>query len=164
MSQRAKWTQPPSSDHWFQAAVRYLARFDRTGAQVERFLSRKGVSADEARRIVERLTTLRYLDDRAYAGRWLESRLARTPMGPERLRAELLGKGLSEGLVEDAIRAQLNDIDEETLARRALALKQRRGRWLSPLQTSRLLHRWGFAEDTITRIIKDRQEGTDADQ
>ena len=149
-----------STDHWFQTAVRYLARFDRTAKQVEQFLKAKGASLAQARRTVERLLDLRYIDDRAYADRWLESRLARLPMGPERLRAELLSKGLTEAVVEEAIRTRLGDIDEDTLARRALQITQRRGLRLSLLQASRLLHRWGFAEDTVTRIIRDYHEGT----
>jgi regulatory protein len=57
--------------------VRYLAQFDRTAAQVERFLTRKGASSAQAKQILSRLSTLRYLDDRAYAARWIETTLAR---------------------------------------------------------------------------------------
>jgi regulatory protein len=144
--------------------VRYLARFDRTTAQVEQFLRNKGARPSETRSAVVRLLDLGYLDDRAFAKRWIESRLARKPMGIERLRYELLGKGLPEDLTDDAIRAQLSDLDEDTLARRALAMKQRRGRRLCPLHVSDLLHRWGFAEETVARIIREYRDRVDAER
>ncbi|HEU4683570.1 MAG TPA: regulatory protein RecX [Nitrospira sp.] len=143
-----------ATDRWFQAAVRYLARFDRTTAQVEEFLRAKGAGSQEAQDVIGRLRDLGYVDDRAYAERWLESRLARRPVGIGRLRFELLGKGLPEDLIEEALRSRLSGLDEEALAHRALFLIKRRRGSLSPLQSSRLLHRWGFAEETIARMIR----------
>ncbi|MBA5866026.1 MAG: hypothetical protein GDA67_04925 [Nitrospira sp. CR1.3] len=150
---QTKDTALHAADPWLQIAVRYLARFDRTQRQVEQFLRVRGASPVQADRAIGRLVTLRYLDDRAYAKRWIETRLARRPMGRERLRVELLAKGINEVLAEDAIRKALTEADEETLARRALGIRQRRSRRLSPQQAFRLLRQWGFEEDTIARII-----------
>jgi SOS response regulatory protein OraA/RecX len=133
--------------------VRYLARFDRTAAQVERFLTRKGASSGQAKQVIHRLLALHYLDDRAYASRWVEATLTRRPMGLERLKCELLAKGLSERLADEVIGRELKGLDEDTLARRALLL-QRRSRLL-PQHKAGLLRRRGFAEDTIERIIRD---------
>lgn len=143
-------------------AVRYLARWDRTVAQVEQFLRDKGASPAQAKQTIGRLSDLRYLNDRAYAERWIENRLARRPMGRERLRAELQAKGIGEAVADRAIREALREVDEETLARRALKARQRRGR-LTPIQALRLLRQWGFEEDTIDRIIAARSgsEGSD---
>ena len=116
---------PQSGDEWFHRAVRYLARFDRTAAQVERFLTSKGAPAAQVKQVMTRLSAHRYLDDRAYAARWVESTLARRPMGRDRLKRELLARGLGESLADDAIIEGLQGLDEETLARRALRLKGR---------------------------------------
>ena len=137
-------------------AVRYLARWDRTVAQVEQFLLGKGASAAQAKRTIGRLSDLRYLDDRAYAGRWIESRLTRQPMGRERLLAELQAKGIQETVAEMAVQEALREIDEEALARRALKAWQRKGRRVSVLQAVRLLRQWGFEEETIERTIRAR--------
>jgi SOS response regulatory protein OraA/RecX len=144
---------PQSGDQWFQCAVRYLARSDRTAAQVEGFLTRKGASSAQAKQVIDRLSALHYLDDRAYATRWVEATLSRRPMGWERLKSELLARGLCETLADEAIGTGMQGLDEETLARRALLLR-RRGRSL-PQQMAGLLRRRGFAEDTIERIIGD---------
>jgi len=159
---RAAAKDVSSSDRWLQSAVRYLARFDRTTAQVEQFLRNKGATPAQARQTIGRLSDLRYLDDRAYGERWVEAKLARRPMGRERLKAELLGKGIAESLVDRILRQALGTADEETWARRALRSRERRRR-LTAIQALRLLRQWGFAEDTIERIIGDRQaiEGPD---
>jgi regulatory protein len=133
--------------------VRYLARWDRTVAQVEQFLRDKGASPAQAKQTIGRLSDLRYLNDRAYAERWIESRLARQPMGRERLKAELQARGIGEAVADQAIRESLREVDEETLARRALKVRERRGQRLTPIQTLRLLRQWGFEEETIDRMM-----------
>jgi len=155
----AKKRLPPSStEEWLHLAVRYLARWDRTVAQVERFLLSKGASSTQVKQTVSRLSDLRYLDDQAYAGRWIESRMARQPMGQARLLAELQGKGIEEAIAERAVSQALNDIDDETLAKRALEAWQRRGRRVTLFQAVRLLRQWGFGEETIERTIRNRFE------
>jgi regulatory protein len=134
-------------------AVRYLASRDRTAAQVERFLLHKGAAPAEVREIVGRLSRLRYVDDRAYAERWIEARLARRPMGRARLEAELLAHGVSDTLVGQAMREALRNLDEETLARCALSMTRRAGRRLTPGQAMRLLRQRGFEEETVERIM-----------
>ena len=146
---------PQSGDEWFRRAVRYLARFDRTAAQVERFLTSKGASAAQVRQVMTRLSAHRYLDDRAYATRWVESTLARRPMGRDRLKRELLARGLGESLADDAIIEGLQGLDEETLARRALRLKGRDRASVPRQRSASLLRQRGFGEDTIERIIRD---------
>ena len=158
MGRVVKRRVPQSPDEWVQRAVRYLARFDRTAAQVERFLRGKGASPAQAKQTIRRLSALRYLDDRAYAERWIQGSLARAPMGRERLRAELLARGLSDGLADAAIREALQDVDEATLARLALRLNQRKGGRLLARQAVGLLRRRGFEEDTIESIMGGRSE------
>lgn len=137
-------------------AVRYLARWDRTAAQVEQFLLSKGAAAAQAKQAISRLSDLRYLDDRAYAERWLESRLARQPMGRERLLAELQAKGIQDAVAERAVKKALPDVDDDILATRALKSWQRKGRPVTSVQAVRLLRQWGFEEETIERTIRAR--------
>jgi regulatory protein len=145
----ARVTQADVADSWFKSAVRYLSRFDRTTRQIEEFLRARGAPPVKIARTIRRLASLRYLDDSAYAERWIASRSARSPLGTARLRGELLRRGLPEDIVENALR----ELDEETLARRTVGLKQRRGRSLSRQQMFRLLRQRGFEEDVISRIM-----------
>lgn len=147
---------PSSSEEWLHLVVRYLARWDRTIAQVEQFLLSKGASAAQTKQTISRLSDLRYLDDRAYAGRWIERRLIRQPMGRDRLLAELQAKGIGEAVAEAAVQEALREIDGDTLAKRALKSWQRKGRRVTALQAVRLLRQWGFEEETIERTIRAR--------
>ena len=106
------------------------------------------------RDFLSRLSALRYLDDRAYAVRWLEATLARRPMGRDRLRSELMARGLDEALADQAIDEGLDGMDEDLLARRALTLHRHGGR-LSRRRMVFLLRQRGFGEETIERIISD---------
>ena len=146
---------PQSGNEWFHRAVRYLARFDRTAAQVGRFLTSKGAPRSQVRAVISRLSALRYLDDRAYAARWIEATLERRPMGRDRLKSELMAKGLGERLANDVIVEGLKGVDDETLARRALQLKRRGGGRNPRQRTASLLRQWGFEEEIIERIISD---------
>ncbi|SPP66585.1 regulatory protein RecX [Nitrospira lenta] len=149
-----KRTPPSSPEEWMHLAVRYLARWDRTVAQVEQFLLSKGASATQAKQTISRLSDLRYLDDRAYAGRWIESRLTRQPMGRERLLAKLQSRGIGEAVAERAVQEALREIDEDTLARQALKGWQRKRQRVTVSQAVRLLRQWGFEEETIERTIR----------
>ncbi|MEK9141354.1 MAG: RecX family transcriptional regulator, partial [Nitrospirota bacterium] len=83
-----------------QLATRFLARRDRTMAQVEQFLRSKGALPVQIRHIIRRLSDLRYLDDHAYAQRWVERRLVSRPMGQVRIKAELQAKGIAETVAD----------------------------------------------------------------
>ena len=146
---------PQTPDEWVQCAARYLARCDRTAAQVERFLRGKGASPVQAKQTIRRLFDLRYLDDCAYAVRWIQGVSARFPMGRERIKAELLARGLSQGLVDEAINEVLQNVDEATLARQVLRLTRRKGSGFLPSRAAGLLRRRGFGEDTIESIMSD---------
>jgi regulatory protein len=136
-----------------QLAVRYLARLDRTEVQVEAFLRRKGATSTQAKRTIERLKRLTYLDDASYARRWIETRLARRPMGRERLKAELLAKGLSERLVDEAVRVACRGVSEHELAVGVLKSQKRSGSDPDLGRAVRVLRRRGFAEDTIETVV-----------
>ncbi|BCA53147.1 Regulatory protein RecX [Nitrospira sp. KM1] len=149
---------PLQPERWLQSAVRYLARFDRTTAQLERFLRNKGASPSQAKQTVERLVELKYVDDLAYAERWIENRLNRKPVGRARLKAELLARSVPESPAARAIQNVLDGIDEETLARQALRARSRRGASVSPQRVPQLLRQWGFEDETIERIMGEYTE------
>jgi regulatory protein len=155
---------PESSEEWLRCAVRYLARFDRTAAQVESFLLRKGALPGQVKETIRRLLDLRYLDDGAYARRWVEARLTLRPMGRVRLEAELLAKGVPPALVEAVVRDALRNVGEEALARQALYLRTRKGRRLLLRQAATFLRRRGFTEQTIEDVVRmsNEIEGSDS--
>lgn len=152
---------PTSLDAVIRLAVRFLAQRDRTVAQVERFLLSRGVISSHIEQATHRLTDLRYLDDRTYAQRWVEKRLATKPMGPERLKAELQAKGISDGVADRVLTEVFQQNDEEIVARRALQAMSHQGKRLAPGYRARFLHQRGFSDEVIERMMTEFKRSED---
>ncbi len=136
---------------YFDLAVRYLARADKTVVQVERYVLEKGASRTQVRAVVHELERRGYLNDQAYATRWAETRLSRRPMGRERLKAELLQRGFKEQVTERALGKAYRSISEQELACLALEGRIRRTR---PHQWVRFLRQRGFDDETIQQVTQ----------
>jgi regulatory protein len=152
---------PTSQDEVIRLAVRFLAQRDRTAAQVERFLLSRGVTSSHIEQATHRLTDLRYLDDLAYARRWVEKRLATKPMGPERLKAELQAKGISDGLADRVLAEVFRQNGEETVARRALRAMPHQGKRSALGYMARFLHQRGFSDGMIERMMTEFKRSED---
>lgn len=136
-----------------ERVLRYLARRDRTEAQVTAFLERQGAPPNRIRALVREFRRRGYLNDEAYALRWARARLARRPMGRARLEAELLGQGLGRATAARTLDLLYGEISERDLARDLL---NRRGALGTPAGRSReagLLRRHGFDEETIRDVL-----------
>ncbi|MER3422183.1 MAG: hypothetical protein C4293_02065, partial [Nitrospiraceae bacterium] len=96
-------SQLPVSDPLEQAALRHLARRDRTEAQMKAYLTRMGASPTRITSVIRGLQARGYLNDQAYALRWARSRIERRPMGRDRLEAELIGQGLDRHTVSGVL-------------------------------------------------------------
>ena len=142
-----------SFDQWLHVAVRALARSDRTTTQIELLLAAKKAPPAQIRAVIRRLTSLGYLDDKAFAMRWAERRLARMPMGRARLQDELLATGCPEHIVQVTLRTLYRKVSERDLATQVVRLS---GRGTSPQKlggVARLLNQRGFDEDTIETVM-----------
>ena len=155
-STRRRATATPD---YLDLAIRYLARTDKTVAQVEQYVQGKGASRTQGRAVIRELERRGYLNDQAYATRWAETRLLRRPMGRERLKAELLQRGFQETVTERALRKAYQSISEQELACQALEGRVRRTR---PLQWVRFLRQRGFDDETIQQVTQvDLEAGLD---
>jgi len=142
-----------SPDRWLQLAVRALARSDRTTAQIEKMLAAKGASLSQVRTAIQRLTSLGYLDDVAFASRWADRRLARMPMGRARLQEELLATGCPGHIVHATLRATYRRVSEWDLAMQVVTMASRTTSAQTPGRVARLLNQRGFDEDTIETVM-----------
>lgn len=141
----SKVSRFPVSDPLEQAALRHLARRDRTVAQMKAYLlTRMGASPTRAMTLIKRLQARGYLKDRAYALRWARSRIERRPMGRERLEAELRGQGLDRNTVAEVLEQVYSEVDERDLARLLMGRTS---------VSAGLLRRYGFNEDLIGELF-----------
>jgi len=103
-----------------QAALAMLARRSQPSARIrERIIDRFGSEAAE--RTLSRLSELRLLDDAAFAERFVRDRFERAGYGRERIRADLLARGIANAEVQAAISAVIDEGGERERAEKALA-------------------------------------------
>lgn len=108
----------------FDKALSILARRMRTEYQIRLALSKAGCGEDETREAVARLEALGYIDDEAYAERFLET-LIEKRRGRRRVRDEMRRHGLNAALIEETLEAGFpEEVERENavfLAQKALA-------------------------------------------
>ena len=92
--------------------------------EARRKLREKGYGADIIDDVIQRLADNGYLDDKAYAKAYVESRFSGSGHGPHRLSADLVKRSVDRGIVE---RAVSEAFEEDEL--RDAALQQGGKRW-----------------------------------
>jgi regulatory protein len=122
-------------------------------------LCRRGAPAEVAGAVVADLEARGYVDDRAFAAAWAESRARGRGYGSRRLRDELLTRGVARPLVEAAVREAFVEADEETRARAVAARRLPLLRRAEPAQAARRLGtyllRRGYPEALVRRVVRD---------
>jgi regulatory protein len=139
----------PAADPLEQAAIRFLARRDRTEAHMRAYLAKAGATPAHAQAIISSLRTRRYLNDTAYALKWARARLGRRPMGRDRLEAELHGQGMDAATVTRTLDVVYDETSERELAHRLMARKT---------PSPALLRRHGFSEEIIETFFGEAQQ------
>lgn len=129
--------------------AKLVAGRDKTRAQVEQALERKGCTPDVVRETIERARALGYLDDARVAARLAGAALEDGWVG-EALEARLLTKGLDEAAVTAGIARAREELafDDEAAARRLIGARR-----LTGAKAARLLASHGFDEDLVARLV-----------
>jgi regulatory protein len=145
---------PPSALTPLDYAYRLLARRSYGEKELAEKLSATGFTAHAVTRVVAQLKTQGYLDDTRLVADQVE-RLRARGIGPERIKAELIEKGLPEATVEGAVETDSQEQDLES-ARRLLssrfsadALQHRQTR----ARAFRLLLRRGYAQEVAESLL-----------
>lgn len=148
-----------------EIAARYLATRPRSRWEVERRLRRAGTDPSTSSATLDRLASLGYLDDVAFARWWMEQRDRHAPRGRRMIEAELRQHGVGRAVLEELQATEVvSPHDDERLPateleRATVALDRHlRGR---PLPTDRsaqqrigmFLVRRGFDPQTVRTAI-----------
>ncbi|WP_177168018.1 RecX family transcriptional regulator [Marininema mesophilum] len=149
-----------------QTAFRYVGYKPRTLQETKRFLSGKGFAEEYVIQVVADMETKGYLDDRLFAGNWVEERRRTKGYGVAVLRQELLRKGISPTCVEEAV-SRIEEEDEVAIARTTAEKRYRRladQPWqVVERRLGQYLIRRGFSSSLVRRLLADfrkrHQEG-----
>lgn len=140
-----------------ERALNFISYRPRSRAEVRRYLLRKETPPEIIETALARLNHLDYVNDRAFAGFWIENREQFSPRGSRALRNELRLKGVDRELVDEMV-------DEEQDEARALLAGRKKA--LSLLHQPAMdyatfrnrlgsfLQRRGFGYDVATRTVK----------
>jgi|YelNatPaOPRAMG01_1025707.scaffolds.fasta_scaffold185271_2 regulatory protein len=126
----------------------------RTSAEVRRRLLRGGFDAALVEEVVHDLEQAGLLDDARFCREWVESRTRSKGLGPRRLYAELLKKGVPRDKIEEA----LQPLPIEAQLDRALELARRRLERLdaedpsTPSKIAGYLRRRGYDWDCVQQV------------
>ena len=133
---------------------RFLSLRPRSEKEVADYLKKREISPSDFEKIFKILKEQKLVDDWEFAKWWLEQRETFKPKGKIALKAELKQKGIAEEIIEKA----LAQIDEESLAKEALAKKAKNYRKLPPEEFFRKISQFlsyrGFSWQTIEKVAK----------
>jgi len=148
---------PPSC---YDKSVQLLAARPHFRQELAAKLQQRGFPGEEIATALDRLTEQGYLDDRAAARSFVESRSGRGE-GRARLRAELSRRGAPDEIAEEAL-AELTPEDDLPAARAAAERWERQG-GRDPRALARHLDRKGFSRRAIVAVLTARGNGLDSD-
>ena len=143
-----------------RVGLRYLSVRPRSRREVERRLRRDRIDAAAIVYALERLASLGYLDDAAFAAAFARDRIRLRPCGERRMRSDLLSRGVSTGDAERGIREAMAEeaVTEDELLERVAARRASRLRGTDPAKARRRLFgylaRRGFAPGGIRAWIE----------
>jgi regulatory protein len=70
--------------------------------------------------MLEKLRSLNYLNDEAFARNWARSRAETRGYGPKRIEQELRSKGIGQALIREVMRETFGQLDESARAKSLL--------------------------------------------
>ena len=114
------------------------------------FYEKSGVSKLSVEQVLARLKEKKYIDDEKFARFWLENRNQRKGSSLKKLRAELLQKGVSGGIIEQVFTETSRNDSEEI--RKIIEKKAKR--YPDQQKLVAYLVRQGFSFDEINRALK----------
>jgi regulatory protein len=146
----------------YDKAVELLALRPHFRRELATKLAQRRFPPEEVIAALDRLTEQGYLDDRATARRFVESRVELRGEGRHRLRGELLKRGVAAGLAEETL-AELLPEDDLEAARESAGRYMHSGR-RGPEALGRHLTRKGYSRRAIVQVLRELPDSPEIDE
>lgn len=137
--------------------MRYLGYCPRSEAEVRRHLRRIGCALGAADSAIEKLRSLKYLNDETFARSWAFGRAQDRGYGPKRIEQELRNKGIGQSLIREALRETFDQVDETERAKRLLTKHFKGGDFTEPKTLRRavaFLQRRGYSSKVVFNLLR----------
>jgi regulatory protein len=106
----------------YQRAIHFLSYRDRSADEIRSNLSKHDISEEAIDKVLDRLRHKDLIDDLRFALKWVDNRREFHPRSRRALFSELRRKGVSVGIIENA----LEEVDDRAMAYRVAQKKIRR--------------------------------------
>lgn len=138
-------------------ALNYLSYSDRFSKEVIQRLKREGFTKEEIDSTIERLKNYGYLNDKKTAEEFIRSKIGKG-WGPERIKIEILRRGVPEDEAENSVKAIFSEVDEQEMIMKLAEkfLKKRGGKNIME-KLMGFLFRKGFSYDKIINVIENME-------
>ena len=150
--------KPKSGDALYESAVKSLARRARSSNEIRLLLAKKKASKKDIESVLKRLQDNGYLDDARFARAFASSRLQNDLHGQARVRRDLAARRVRPDLIQAALDAVYEGVEEGELLRQYLRRKVRHSRLpdkpSAVANLYRRLLRAGFRSATIVRELQ----------
>ena len=144
------------SESAYEQALHFLSYRPRSESEIRRYLKKKALAEAPLEAVVDRLKRAGLVDDRSFAGLWVENRSNFKPKARRALKAELRAKGVPANDIETAVAG----VDEAGAARQLAAARAPR-LWRQKLNKQEFrkklgeyLARRGFDYETISNAVE----------
>jgi regulatory protein len=153
---KSKSKSSDSQEEALRRALRFLEYRPRSEAELRDFLVQKGYSLAIAEGMLEKLRSLNYLNDEAFARDWAESRAETRGYGPKRIERELRNKGVAQALIRQVVHDTFDQVDESAKAKSLLEKRFNSHQLDDPKmlrRAARFLERRGYSRQVILDLL-----------
>jgi regulatory protein len=138
-----------------KAALRLIARAEQCSHGLALKLEKRGHETACINTVIYRLLELKLIDDKRYAGLWLESHL-RLARSPRRLASSLCRKGIERDDADNALKTALNEEEEfAMLSRYVKKYSRKKNGNENAISLKHLLKSEGFSPAVISQFLNE---------
>lgn len=146
-----------------QSLMRMCARSERSSGDALRLMKRWGVSDDEARKVLARLQSERFIDDARYAEAFVRDKLNLSGWGAYKIKMSLRAKGVSREVIDEVVAPMLETTDMTERLEEIMLRKMRTLKYTSPYDAKSKLIRFAASRgydmeqaiECASRIVKE---------
>lgn len=137
----------------YARALELIFRRLRSEKELYDYARRKEWTDELRDRVIEKLRSKGYIDDKKFAESWVRSRVAIKPSSRRKLELELRQKGVVSAIIHEVLQGEGSDHDELSALRAIVAKK--RTRYGDEQKFMAYLARQGFRFDAIKRVLQE---------
>ena len=129
----------------------------RSGAEISKYLRRRGAPENIVDAALEKLRRLNYIDDTGFARNWALSRAQNQSWGPIKIEQELKAKGVVETVIRQVVKETFEQEDELTRAGKILKKRFSGANFEEPKALRRalaFLQRHGYSSKVIFALLR----------